>query len=189
LAFSHAKCAELEVQLQQALDELSSTQLIVQMLRKGYIQDNHNAMLSQRMEANLEVDNGWKEMRLKDPKRTEGKMQSNYKEQIMTENHYEVLEMESDMFDDGNTVKWMQENKNETDQEINNNRQKEYTMHNEPCCSVAKEFQKEANRKITVQHNLQIPRSTRHQVNTKAELITHAIPSIINGRLSRVDPS
>jgi hypothetical protein len=52
---SCVKCAELEVHLQQVLDELSSVQLIVQMLKNEHTEDNPSAMSTQRMEADLVV--------------------------------------------------------------------------------------------------------------------------------------
>jgi hypothetical protein len=60
---------ELELQLQQALNELNSVQLIAQMLKNGHVQDNSVVTLSQRAEAELEVDNNWKESTSKGPKR------------------------------------------------------------------------------------------------------------------------
>jgi hypothetical protein len=48
------------------------------MLKKEYVQDGFVAMRTQRVKAELEVDNSWKEMILKGPsRRTEGKMKLN----------------------------------------------------------------------------------------------------------------
>jgi len=50
------KCAGLEIQLQKVIDELSSAQLIIQMLNKEHIQEDTVATLIQQMEAEREVD-------------------------------------------------------------------------------------------------------------------------------------
>ena len=54
------KCAELEMQLQQVRDELSSVQLITQTLNKEHVQEDTVATSTQQMEAELEVDDSWK---------------------------------------------------------------------------------------------------------------------------------
>jgi len=53
------KCAELEIQLQQVHDELSSVQLIIQMLNKEHVQEDTVATATQQMEAKWEVDESW----------------------------------------------------------------------------------------------------------------------------------
>jgi hypothetical protein len=177
------KCAELEVQLQQVLDELSSVQLIVEMLKKEHVQEDSAATLTQRLEAELVVDNSWKEMILKGPKRrTEGKMKLiNSKEQIVTANRYEALTIESGMPGNENRMKTVCENK----PRAKNNSQKENMMHTEQDCFIIKESQEELNRKTKVQHNLQNRRLSRQQTSIKEEIVTYTIPSIMNGRLAR----
>jgi hypothetical protein len=50
----------------------------------------------------------------------------------------------------------------------NTNTEPPRIIYNELKCSVIKESQEELNRKTKVQHNLQTPRLTHHQTNTKA---------------------
>jgi hypothetical protein len=97
-------------------------------------------------------------------------------------NCYEALATESDTSDCGNRMKWVCENENENKPKVKNNSQKENMMHTEQNCLVIKELQEELNRKTTVQHNLQNSRLTHRQKNTKAEIVTYTVPSIINGR-------
>jgi hypothetical protein len=66
---------------------------------------------------------------------------------------------------------------------------KENNMHNDQCYSIIKESREEENKEITSQHNLQNSSLTCHHSTTKVELITHAIPIIINGRVSGEDSS
>jgi len=44
------KCAQLEIQLQQVLNELNSVQLIIQMLNKEQVQEDAVAISIQQME-------------------------------------------------------------------------------------------------------------------------------------------
>jgi hypothetical protein len=62
-------------------------------------------------------------------------------------------------------------------------------MHNDQCYSIIKESHEEENKEITSQHNLQNSSLTCHHSTTKVELIAHAIPVIINGRVSGEDSS
>lgn len=82
------------------------------MLKKEHVQDDSVAMWTQGVEAELVVDNSWKETILKGPnRRTEGKMKLiNSKEHIMTINRYEALATESDTSYCGNRMKWMKIN-------------------------------------------------------------------------------
>jgi hypothetical protein len=50
------KCAELEIQLQQVRDELSSVHLIIQMLNKEHVQEDTVTTPIQETEAEREVD-------------------------------------------------------------------------------------------------------------------------------------
>jgi len=69
------KCAELEIQLQQIRYELSSVELIMQMLNKEHVQEDIVSTTTQQMKAEQKVDKTWKIMTIKDPKRrTEGNM-------------------------------------------------------------------------------------------------------------------
>jgi hypothetical protein len=63
------KCAELAIKLQQVLNELISVQLIIQMLKKEYVQKDNVATSIQQMEAERGVDESWKVMTIRGPKR------------------------------------------------------------------------------------------------------------------------
>ena len=54
-----AKCAELEIQLQQVREELSSVQLITQLLNKERVQGMTVTTPIQTTETKWEVDKGW----------------------------------------------------------------------------------------------------------------------------------
>jgi hypothetical protein len=69
------QCAELEIQLQQVLNELNSVQLVIQMLKKVPVQEDNVETLIQQMGTEWEVDESWKVMTIRGPKRrTESKM-------------------------------------------------------------------------------------------------------------------
>jgi hypothetical protein len=58
-------------------------------------------------------------------------------------------------------------------------------IYTEQDCLVVKELQGGVNRKTLEHHNLQNSRPICHQISRQTELITYAIPCIINGRLLR----
>jgi hypothetical protein len=66
---NYVKCAELEIQLQQERDELSSVQFIIQMLNKKHVQEDTAATSIQQMGAEQEMDESWKVMTIRGPKR------------------------------------------------------------------------------------------------------------------------
>lgn len=63
------QCVEREIQLQQVLNELSSVQLIIQTLKKEPVQEDAVEMLIQQMGAEWEVDENWRVMTIRGPKR------------------------------------------------------------------------------------------------------------------------
>ena len=56
------KCVEHEFRLQQAMEELKSVQLIVQMLRNEHIHEDHDAASVQQTGPDLVVNDSWKEI-------------------------------------------------------------------------------------------------------------------------------
>ena len=54
------KCAELEIQLQQVREELSSVQLIIRLLNKERVQGMTDTPPIQATETQWEVDKDWK---------------------------------------------------------------------------------------------------------------------------------
>ena len=103
MKYETVKCAKLEIQYQQVRDELSSVQLIIQMLNKEHVQEDTVATSTQQMEAEREVDESWKIMTIRGPKRgTEGNMNLrenkliNSKERaVRIAGHFTALETES----------------------------------------------------------------------------------------------
>jgi len=111
-------CAELEI-CQQVLDELSSVQLIVQILNKEHVQEDTVATLIQQMETECKVNESWKVITIRVPKRrTESKMKLreneliHSKEQtVVTANHCTTLETDSSTPRNENRMKTVYENK------------------------------------------------------------------------------
>jgi len=92
------KCVQYEHQLQQAMEELKSVQLIIQMLRNEYMQEHHKAASVQQAGPVLLVNDSWVQVPKRSRKKhTEGKIElSNlFKSQTSTTNQYAALESES----------------------------------------------------------------------------------------------
>ena len=185
------KCAELAIQLQQVLDELSSVQLIIQMLNKEHVQEDAVATLIQQMEAEQEVNESWKVMTIRGPKRrTESKIKLreneliHSKEQtVVTANRYATLETDSSMPRNENRMKTVYEDK----PRAISNEQTEKMKYTGQDCLTTKEPQEELNMKTKVELNVQNPSWTCQQSNIKEEEETYTITSIISGRISRKD--
>jgi hypothetical protein len=110
------KCAELKIQLQQVRDELSSDQLIIQMLNKEHVREGTS---TQQTEAEREEDKSWKMITIRGPKRgTEGNMKLtekkliNSKEQaVLTASRFAALETDSNSPRNEYRMKTIQGNK------------------------------------------------------------------------------
>jgi hypothetical protein len=97
-------CAELElelvktrIELQRTLGELSSAQVIIQMLKEEHTQKDEAISLTQQTEDDLIGVNGWTEVKPKDPKKSsKHELESrNTNEPIKINNYYEALDLES----------------------------------------------------------------------------------------------
>lgn len=97
------KCAALEQQIHQALNELSSTQLITELFNKEHTQDSVDTTVSQQVHTDLEEYNKWKLVMPRGPK---VKIGDKYKEmekvtectieqRLISKNAYTVLEEDS----------------------------------------------------------------------------------------------
>jgi hypothetical protein len=148
------KCAELEIQLQRSLDELSSAQLIVEMLKKKYVQEDCATSLTQHVGADSEGDISWIEVTPKGfRRRTEGNVEVlNPNELTMTVNSYDALASECTVACKKSGLKSVCENK----LKVINNSQKDKLSYNE------------RNRKTIMQHNRQNSRLIGHEDKIKA---------------------
>jgi hypothetical protein len=63
------KCAQLEIQLQQILNELNSVEIIIQMLNKEQVEEDAVAISIQQMETKWEVNYSWNVVTIRSPKR------------------------------------------------------------------------------------------------------------------------
>jgi hypothetical protein len=138
------------------------------------------------------VDESWKVMTIRGPKRKECNMKlrenelRNSKEQtVLTANRYTALETDDNKPRNENKMKTLYENKTRAV----NNEEKEKIKYTGQDCLTTKEPQEEINMKTNVEFNLQNPSLTRHQSNIKEEGDTYILPSIINGRISTKDTS
>jgi hypothetical protein len=94
------KCVEHEFGLQQAMEELKSVQLIVQMLRNEHIHEVHDAVSVQQTGPDLVVNDSWKETsKRSSQKHIKGKIEIRnlFKNQITT-NQYAALDLESNIY-------------------------------------------------------------------------------------------
>jgi hypothetical protein len=159
------KCAELEIQLQRALDELSSAQLIVKMLKKEYVQKDCTTSLTQHVGADSEGDISWIEVTPKGfRRRTVGNVEVlNHNELTTTANSYDALASECTVACKKSGMKSVCENK------VIDNSQKDKLSYIE------------RNRKTIMQHNRQNSRLICHEDKIKAGMVTYSIPSIVNG--------
>ena len=96
------KCAELELQLHLVRDELSSVQLIIQMLTKEQVHKDTITKQIQHVEVKRQGDESWKMITNKGTKkRSEGTVKLkdndllNTKEVILTANRFTALETNS----------------------------------------------------------------------------------------------
>ena len=92
------KCVEYEFRLQQAMEELKSVQLIVQMLRNEHIHEDHDAASVQQTGPDSVANDSWKEISKRSYKKhIKGKIElrNSFKNQITTTNQYAALESES----------------------------------------------------------------------------------------------
>jgi hypothetical protein len=130
------------------------------------------------------VDESWKVMAIRGPKRKEYNMKLrkneliNSKEQtVLTSNHYTALETDNNKTRNENKMKTLYENK----PRAINNEEKEKIKYTGQDCLTTKEPQEEINMKTNLEFHLQNPSLTRQQSNIKEEGETYILPSIING--------
>ena len=178
-----AKCPELEQQLQQILEELSSVQEIVQILRNEYIPEDSDTVPTQQIEAASGRNDVWKTTTSTRGSRihTKGNIELlNHKDQIITENRYAVLGTVTDV--PGNDTKWQTVQTNyPTDKNTRQLRNKRCT---ERDYLIMSKSQEGSIVKTKVQPNLRNPRCACKQLPLKEEQATYTIQTITNGQVS-----
>jgi len=182
-----AKCAELEIQLQQVREELSSVQLIIQLLNKERVQGMTDTPPIQATETQWEVDKDWEVMTQRGAKkRAEANINLSKKgllnfrgQAVETANRYAALEADSHLLRNEDGMETIYE---KTICTINKD-QEEKVKHIAQNYSISSASQKTLDLESKVEHNLQ-NHSLAHQLsNTKKE--TYNIPTIISGRVSK----
>jgi len=182
-----AKCAELEIQLQQICEELSSVQLIIQLLDKERVQGMTATTPIQVTEAKWEVDKDWEVMtqrgakkRAEDNINISKKGLLNFRGQaVVTANSYAALEADSHLLQNEDEMVPIYE---KTIGTLNVD-QEEKIKHIAQNYSITSASQEKLDLESKVEHNLQNHSLTHQPLNTKQ--VTYNIPTIINGRLSR----
>jgi arylamine N-acetyltransferase len=99
--YKRVKCVEHEFRLQQAMEELKSVQLIVQMLRNEHIHEDHDAASVQQTGPDLVANNSLKEIsKRSSQKHIKGKIELRnlVKKQITMTNQCAALESESNIY-------------------------------------------------------------------------------------------
>jgi hypothetical protein len=158
------KCADLEQQLHQTLNKLSSAQLIIELFNKEHTQDSADTTVSQQVRTDLEEYDKWK---LAMPRRPKVKIGDKYKEmekvtectieqRLMSKNPYVVLEEDNDIINNDVITNSVSETEiNDTDSnriDYKHNAVRHYT--------TIMELAEEHKKKISTQHNLQNQKRT-----------------------------
>src|SRR5215469_1103986 len=153
-----AKCPELEQQLQRVLEELSSVQQIVQILRTEYI---HDTTLTQQVGSTLGRNDTWKTISSRGPKNhTKDNMELiNHIDQIVTGNRYTILETVIDK--PGNDTK-LEDAQVHNLTDVNTKQLKNKVGTRRDCLIISKS-QEEFNMRTKVQSNPRNPSRTCKQ--------------------------
>ena len=183
-----AKCAELEVKLQQLSEELSSVQLIIGLLNKKRAHGMTTTTSTQEKETNREADEAWEiETYGNSKRRAESKNHQRNQElliigeqALVTTNRYTTLEISSHASQNDDRLVNMH---GKTIATINNDQGKKmkHTVQNPSIASITR-LGNQVRGEI-VEHNLQTHGLT-HQLINEENKENRNIPTIINGRLS-----
>jgi hypothetical protein len=179
---------EAYIQLQQVLEELSSAQLIIQMLKKESALEHATTTSNQLDECEQYTAEDWEVKSTKGKKGSlEGKMIIRNKEGIRSNNV--TIEMRN-RYSVPATDDEIQESENETNicenlLRITTSMPKTNTYQNKQECINTVSPHKELRKRDVTRPNLQSKSITPRQYNTKGTNETYAIPTIINGRIPR----
>jgi hypothetical protein len=168
-----AKCAELEIQLQQVREELSSIKLIIQLLNKVRVQGMTVTTPIQTMETKWEVDKGWEVITPKGAKkRPEGngnlrkKGLLNFRGQaIVTTKHFAALEDYSHLFRDEDGMETIYKNTISTINKDQEEKMKHIVQNYSSTSTSLETLDPESK----VEHNLQ-SHSLTHKKHKKRDL-------------------
>ena len=179
------KCVEVEIQHQQVFEELSSAQLIIQMLKKESTLEGATTS-NQLDERELYTTDDWEVMSTKGKKgRPDGKIQIRDNEVIRSKNR--TVEMRNRYSalatDDG--IQGCENNMNmcENLTRISTSMPKTNTKRDKQECIITASPQKELWKREESQPNLQSKNIAPRQYNAKGTNETYTIPTIINGRI------
>jgi hypothetical protein len=185
------KCAELEIQLQIVHDELSSVQLIIQMLNKERVHQNYITTHIQHVDAERTGDENWKRIKTKYTKRrSEGNMQVKDNELLNTKEIVPTANRFTTLVTNNNTTRNEDETKStcENTPRTTDNGRKRDVKYPELICSTTVDLQKGLNVNTNAKLNLKTLSATQQQSYTKKE-DWYPIPTLINGQTSSKDSS
>ena len=182
------KCAEVEIQLHQVLEELSSAQLIIQMLKKESAPEDATTTTYYTGDRELCMTDAWKVKSTNDNKgRPVGKIKirnnemiSSKSEALETKYRYSVLTTDDGMHERKNIT-----NINENSPKSTNNRHKTIPRLDKEKCLNATRPQKELQKGAGKRLNPQNQSISLRQCNASVINETNTIPIIINGRITR----
>lgn len=186
------KCAEVETQFQQALAELNSAQLIIQLLEKEIASERATSTSSETGEHEPYSTDDWKTKATKSSKRkSEGRKTkrksnkiSSSNEALETKNRYSILTTDDEMHDD----QIIMHRDDNLPKLLNNERKENERLDKKECPNIRSpqnESQKKADKQPNLQHQNQTPNqnlgSPLQQHHTSISNEGTTIPTIING--------
>jgi hypothetical protein len=184
-----AKCVEVEMQLKQVLEKLSSAQLIIQMLKKETTLEEATATTTtskQHADLKLLTEDYWQVKSAKEEKgKSKGKWKIRNNERISSmngtieiSNRYVALATNDGRSETENKANMYEELPNSSTSllEINTERNKQERI-------IAANPQKETRMRDDVRHNLKSNNVTPRRYNAKETKEIYTIPTIINGRI------
>jgi hypothetical protein len=164
------KCADLEQQIHQALNELSSAQLIIKLFNKEHTQDSVDTTVSQQVRTDLEEYDKWKLVMPRCPKVKTGDKYKEMKkvtectteQRLILKYPYIVLEEDNNIISNDVVTNSVSETEiNDTD----SNRM-DYRHNSVIYCTTIKE-PAEHKKKIATQHNQQNQKRTQMRWSAK----------------------
>jgi hypothetical protein len=184
-----AKCVEVEIQLKQVLEELSSVQLIIQMLKKETtLEDATTATTTskQHTDHKLLTEDYWQTKSAKEEKgKSKGKWKirnneriSSMNETIEIKNRYVALATNDGRSENENKTNMYEELPNNSTSLLERN-----TERNKQERTIAANPQKGLRVRDDMQHNLKSKSAAPRRDNAKGTKEIYTIPTIINGRI------
>jgi len=178
------KCVEHEFRLQQAMEELKSVQLIVQMLRNEHIHEDHDAAAVQQTGPDLVANDSWKEISKRSYKKhIKGKIELRnlFMNHITTTNQYTALDSEYNISREEFNLETVLVNKTKAI----STRQSRNKINTEQESLAISVEQDKSDIRAEEQPNLQNPTLSRKKLKLNVEQVTYSIPTVINRQISR----